>query len=329
MSWLEFGPEPLVATARPALRRASVLGLGAAVPEGAVANAVIEDRLGVEAGWIERRTGIQSRRVLADGETLVGLTTEACQNALDDANITATDIDLVVAATTGSDELLPNLAPMVATALGMGAVAAYDVGAACTGFVAAMNVASGAVESGRANRVLVIGADAMNRWADPDDRVCAALFGDGAGALILGADGTGEVGPMLLHSDGALSELVWLSRDEPFITMDGQGTYRKAVTSMHDATHEAVAAAGLRIEDVDLFVYHQANRRILASLTERLGVDSGRVVDAISQIGNTSAASLPLALSQARRDGSLNAGDCVLLGAAGAGFCWGAGVLTW
>ena len=334
MSWLEFGPEPLgspTVARRPdrPTRTASVLGLGGALPPTALANAPIEARLGVDPGWIEQRTGITSRRHLMLGESLVDLAAEAAQRALDDAGLLAGDIDQVVAATTGSDEILPNLAPLVATKLGMRGTAAYDIGAACTGFVTAISAAAGAIESGRADRVLVLGADAMARWTDPDDGVTAALFADGAGALILGAGGDGDVGPVQLYSDGDLGDLVWISRAEGKILMDGHGTYRHAVSGMRDATYAAVEAAGLTVDEIDLFVYHQANRRILASLTERLGVDPGLVVDAIGGLGNTSAASLPLALVQAQAEGQLRPGARVLLGAAGSGFCWGAGVVTW
>lgn len=330
--WLEFGPEPVSAAVatRPQTRTASVLGLGGALPPTAVPNPPIEDRLGVEPGWIEQRTGITSRRHLVGDETLVDLTAEAARAAMDDAGVAPNEIDLVVAATTGSDEILPNLAPAVAAALGMThQPAAYDIGAACTGFVSAISSAAATIESGRAERVLVIGADAMARWTDPDDGPTAALFGDGAGAIVLGAGGEGEVGPVKLFSDGDLGELVWIDRAEGKILMDGHGTYRHAVSGMRDATFSAIEAAGLAVEDIDLFVYHQANRRILASLTDRLGVDPSIVVDAISEMGNTSAATLPLALVQAQAAGQLRPGARVLLGAAGSGFCWGAGVVTW
>jgi 3-oxoacyl-[acyl-carrier-protein] synthase-3 len=306
-----------------------VTGLGTALPSHAVANDVVGERIGVDDAWIRRRTGIAERRRLKDGERLVDLATDAARAALADAGLAAEDLDLVVAATTAPDDVLPNLAPLVAAELGAGNAGAFDIGAACTGFLSALPVGASAIESGRAERVLVLGADAMSRLVDPDDRVTAALFGDGAGAVVLGADGDGWVGPVVLGADGTQADLVAIPRSTGTVVMDGHGTYQQAIRKMHEATGQAVAAAGLLLEDIDLFVYHQANRRILQALAERLGVDPDRVVDAIAGVGNTSAASLPLALEQARRDGQLRPGARVLLGAVGSGLCWGAGVVVW
>lgn len=331
MHWLEFGPAPLPAAPRRTMPVTEVLGLGTALPATVVGNDVIQQRLGVEGDWIERRTGIRERRALADGETLTGLAALAARHALADAGVVAGELNLVVAATTGSDDLIPNLAPLVATEIGARDCAAYDVGLACTGFIAGLAAAAGAIESGRARNVLLIGADAMARWTDPDDRTTAALFGDGAGALLLGAGDSddGGIGPIVLRADGDDHALVRIGREEGWLRMDGHGTYRRAVASMLEATFEAIEAAGLTVAEIDHFVYHQANRRILQAIAERLGVDQDRVVDAIAGTGNTSAASLPLALAQARGAGRLDAGDKVLMGAAGSGFCWGAGVVTW
>lgn len=328
-SWLEFGPAPVVVPPRGPLRHASVLGLGAALPATSVPNDVVAARIGVEDGWIERRTGIEARRRLAADETLVGLAVEAARDALRDARVTPQELDLVVAATTGSDDLLPNLAPLVAGGLGAHAAGAFDVGLACTGFVAALSAASAQIEAGRADRVLVLGADAMTQYLDQDDPVTGALFGDGAGAVVLGAGGDGHVGPITLGSDAGEAAVVGIPRTTGRIVMDGHGTFVQAVRRLEQGTREAVAAAGLLLDEVDLLVYHQANRRILTSLTQRLGVDPARVVDAIAPTGNTSAASLPLALDAARADGRLTPGARVLLGAVGSGFAWGAGVVTW
>lgn len=324
-----FTPAPQRVAPRRELRTASIAGLGTALPADVVGSDAVERRLGKAPGWVERRTGIVARRRLADGESLADLAAAACRAALDDAGVDPAEIDLVVGGTSGADDVIPHLAPVVAGALGLGHVAAWDVGAACTGFVAALSAGTAVVESGRARRALVIGADAMARWTDPDDGVTAALFGDGAGAVVLTDDGGGAIGPITVRSDAAGRDLIRIPRDRQHLVMDGHGTYRRAITAMHAATAEALEASDLAAGDIDLFVYHQANRRILASLTDRLGVDPARVVDAIAHVGNTSAASIPLALDQARAAGQLRPGARVLVGAAGSGFCWGAGVLTW
>lgn len=328
-SWLELGPAPAVTRPATRLRPASVLGLGTALPPTSVPNDVVARRLGVEDGWIERRTGIEARRRLADGETLVDLAARAATAALRDAQVDALDLDLVVAATTGSDDVLPNLAPLVAGTIGAHGAGGFDVGLACTGFVAALGAGAAAIESGRADRVLVLGADAMTQFLDQDDPVTGALFGDGAGAVVLGTDGDGHVGPVRLGSDASRAGVVGIPRASGRVVIDGHGTYVEAVRRLEQATREAVGAAGLLLDELDLLVFHQANRRILRSLTERLGVPVHRVVDAIAPTGNTSSASLPLALEHARTGGQLKPGSRVLLGGVGAGFAWGAAVVTW
>lgn len=309
-------------------RRAGILGLGAALPAQTVENATIEAQLGLPGGWIEQRTGIERRRELGPGETLTALATQAAARALDDAAIAADDLDLVLAATTGADEIIPNLAPLVAGELGVQA-AAYDIGLACSGFLAGLHAAAAMIESGRAGTVLLLGADAMRRWTDPEHGATAAVFGDGAGGLILRASSTGGIGAIELGCDATGADAVWIDRASGAFRMDGHATYRRAVSSMRAATESVLASAGLTAGEVDLFVYHQANGRILASLRSRLGVPEERVVDAIAEVGNTSAASIPLALAHARTGGRLHPGARVLVGAAGSGFCFGAGLLSW
>lgn len=311
-----------------ALRGTTVAGLGIALPERVIANAPIAGRLGLTEDWIVSRTGIRERRALAPGETLAGLATTAALAALADADADATEVDLILAATASQDDVIPNLAPLVATNLGV-QVGALDVGAACSGFVSALQLAGGMLEAGRARSVLVIGAEALTRFLDPDDRGTAPIFGDGAGALLLRAtDGPGELGPGVLGSD-AQRDLLFATRDRNIIEMQGQEVFKHAVTRMSAATHAALAAAGLELADVDLFVYHQANTRIIEAVGRRVGLDAERVVDCIATIGNLSAASLPVALSSARDEGRLPDGATVLLCAFGAGFTWGAVVLEW
>jgi 3-oxoacyl-[acyl-carrier-protein] synthase-3 len=322
-------PRP-TAPARGALRGAAVQSLGTALPQRSVPSSHIAERLGVKDGWIESRTGIAARRVAADGERLTDLAADAGRQALGRAGAGAAELDLVVVASFTQDELLPNAAPLVAHALGATRAGAFDVGSACTGFLTALAVATAQVEAGRADRALVIGADLASRYTDPHDRRTAPLFGDGAGAVLVGpAPSPGHIGPALLRADGGGAAHIRAARADGLIRMDGHETFKAAVAAMSEVTLEALAAADLALADVDLFVYHQANARILSAVAERLALDAERVVHAIGTLGNTSAASLPLALDAAERDGRLAPGARVLLAAFGAGFTWGAATLTW
>jgi 3-oxoacyl-[acyl-carrier-protein] synthase-3 len=204
-----------------------------------------------------------------------------------------------------------------------------DVGAACTGFLAALALGAAWIETGRASRILVVGADKLSQFTNPDDRRTAAVFGDGAGAVVLGAGHGGGLGPVVLHQDGGHSEVIVARRDPGLIEMDGQETFRHAVNRLVDVTGEAVDRAGLSLADIDLFVYHQANARITRAVGARLGIESSKVVDCIAELGNTTAATLPLALAHAQETGRLRPGMTVLLGAFGAGLTWGGAVLEW
>ena len=310
------------------VRHAGVVGLGAALPANAVPSDAIAARLGVPPGWIERRTGIASRRHAVPGESLAGLATDAARAALDDAGMDAAALDLILIATVTADELTPGAAPQVAHALGTN-VAAMDVGAACAGFVSALTLAAGLIESRRANNVLVAGAEILSRHLDPHDRSTAGLFGDGAGAVVLTPRERGGIGPAVLGSDGAAAPFIRSPHDTGFIEMDGHETFTRAVATLAGNATETVQAAGLSLADIDLFVLHQANSRILTADTEVLGVEPDRVLNVIAELGNTSAASIPLALAEARAQGRLSEGDRLLLGAVGAGFSWGATVVEW
>jgi 3-oxoacyl-[acyl-carrier-protein] synthase-3 len=308
----------------------AIAALGVSLPSNAVHNAQIAARLGVEDGWIERRTGIRSRRIAEPEERLATHATQAAEHALRAADVRAADLDLVIVATTTADEVMPNAAPLVAHALGAERAGAFDVGAACTGFLYALSVGCGQIEAGRARRALVVGADLMSRVTDPDDRPTAAVFADGAGAAVLTAVADpGRIGPVVLGADGSGADHIFVERGEGLIRMRGHETFREAVARLSVATLDAIHAAGTRLEDVDLFVYHQANGRILSAVAERLDVPRDRVVDCIADYGNTCAATLPLALAYSEREGRLQVGDRVLLGAFGAGFTWGATVVEW
>jgi 3-oxoacyl-[acyl-carrier-protein] synthase-3 len=323
----ELAPSGIGRLASRELRGASIGSAALAVPGRVVHNAPIAERLGVEEQWIEVRTGIKQRRNLADGERLSDLAALAGGRALADAGVDPADVDLLVVATTTQDEITPNTAPLVATELGAVNAAAFDVGAACTAFVTALQVATAQVESGRADTALVIGADALSRFLDQDDRRTAALFGDGAGAIVMSASDEGRVGPIALRSE-AQREMIICARGGK-LSMQGHETFVNAVKRMSEITLEVLDRAGLETDDVDLFVYHQANRRILAALAERLDLDATRVVDCIEGYGNTSAASIPIALAEAQMAGRLTGGERVLLGAFGAGFTWGGAIAEW
>jgi 3-oxoacyl-[acyl-carrier-protein] synthase-3 len=310
--------------------RSAIQGIGTALPERVVENAEVAERAGVSEDWIVKRTGVRERRHIADGERLDALASEAGRRALADAGVEPDALDLVLVATMSPDELSPNAAPLVAHELGAHRAGALDVGAACTGFLGALGLASAQIEAGRAERALVIGADAMSRLTDPSDRGTAALFADGAGAaLVAGSRNGASVGPVLLRADGGGAAAIRASHDERVVRMQGHDTFRNAVQRLSESTLQVLERAGASLDDVDLFVYHQANARILAAVGERLGLDRARVIDCIDRYGNTSSATIPLALAEARERGLLEPGSTVLLAAFGAGFTWGAGVIEW
>ena len=314
----------------PALRLgAEIAGLGAAVPDTVVGNAPIAARLGIDENWIVSRTGIHERRVAQPGERLFEFAAAAATEALAEAGVAPSEVDLIVVATTSSEELMPAVANRVSAAIGACPAACFDVGAACTGFIAALAVACGQIESGRAANVLVIGADLMMPLMDPDDKATAAVFGDGAGAILMRPTGTTRIGPIVMRSDGANADLITIGGTDRVMKMQGHETFRYAVDRMAESTLEALALSEIGLDDVDLFVYHQANARILRAVGERLGITPERVVNCIDRFGNTSAATIPMALADARRSGALVPGARVLLGGFGAGLSWGATVVEW
>ena len=310
-------------------RTARILGLGHHVPPEVVPNGPIAERIGVDDAWIVKRTGIKSRRRALPDERLTDYAVFAGRRAINDAGVDPLDVDLVLVATMTQDEITPNAAPVVANALGCENAGAIDIGAACTGWLAALRLAAGQVETGRADRVLVIGAELLTRITNFDDPKTAMLFGDGAGAVVLGADGDGDIGPIVMAADGSLGDRITASHDKRVLEMDGHSTYQVAVKRLSEATVAAVARAGLELDDIDLFVYHQANGRIISAVGQRLDLEPARVADNVAHMANTSAASIPLTLSLLREDGRLRPGQKVLIAAIGAGFTWGAGVIEW
>jgi 3-oxoacyl-[acyl-carrier-protein] synthase-3 len=320
----------LLAAPRSLRGGAAVTAVGSALPAHVVPTSVIAERLGVTERWIESRTGVNERRVATPDERLSDLATRAGRDALQRAGIDAASIDLVIVATCSADEAVPAAAPLVAGALGATRAGAFDVNAVCTGFLAGLDVASAQVESGRSANALVIGADIMSRLVNPTDRRTAALFGDGAGAVLVEGSGSARVGPTVLRSDASGAPHIRTDgHARETLQMDGHETFKAAVASLAQVTLEALAVAEQDLADTDLFVYHQANARILSAVGEKLGLPPDKVVNAIGSLGNTSAASIPLALAAAEADGRLTPGTRVLLAAFGAGFTWGATTLTW
>jgi len=330
----EHTPTPAIARRLVPQRRrgmtAGIFGIGAALPDHVITNADLEQRLDTNDEWIVRRTGIRERRHLQGDETLADLATRACLLALDDAGRTGAEVDHVIVSTFTADRVTPGLAPEVARVIGADRASAVDLNAACAGFLYGLDQAAALVESGRASVVLVCGAEALSRVIDHDDRSTAVLFGDGAGAVVV-AGGELElgVGGFVLGADGAQADLLYAERDERVLRMQGSDVYRHAVRRMTAASREAFERAGRTVEDIDLFVTHQANIRIIEAAASELGIPPEKVVVNVDRVANTSSASIPLALEQAEREGRLKPGDTVALAAFGAGFVWGAGLVSW
>jgi 3-oxoacyl-[acyl-carrier-protein] synthase III len=309
------------------VRTAGIAALGAALPPRVVDNAEIAPALGVDSGWIVQRTGISRRRRVSEDQPLADLAAAAGRRALDAAPLAAAELDAVLVATATPDGFMPPTAPIVASALGAERAMAWDVGLACSGFVAALVQAAALVESGRASNVLVIGAEVMSRYVDPDDRSTAMLFGDGAGAALVVGGGAAEIGAGVLGADGGMGAALDTDPATGCMRMDGHTVFMHAVPRMAGAALEALEAAGRQLDEVDLVVAHQANARITRALAARLDLPADRVVDVIGETGNTSAASIPLALAHATAAGRVPDEGLVLLCAFGAGFAWGATVL--
>ena len=307
-----------------------IFGVGAALPDEVVANAAFVDRLDTSDEWIVRRTGIHERRWLNGTRSLADLAAEACAAALDDAHRDAAAVDRVIVSTITPDRLTPGLAPEVAALIGTRGAGACDVNAACAGFLAALEQAAALVESARADVVVVCGAEALSRITDGEDRSTAILFGDAAAAVVV-ARGDLDLGcaAVELGSDGVHGDLLYADAEERLIRMEGREVYRHAVRRMVEATQAALHRCHLKPTDLDLFVAHQANARIVEAAADELGVPRERVALNVDHVANTSSASIPLALWEAERNGALHAGDRVGLAAFGAGFVWGAGVVSW
>ncbi|MEM9428232.1 MAG: beta-ketoacyl-ACP synthase III [Pseudomonadota bacterium] len=321
--------------------RAAALGAGHYLPQRVVENAEFEGQIETSDEWIRTRSGIERRHFAADGEITSDLAIFAARMALDDAGLDARDIDALILATATPDQTFPATATRVQHILGMGAGFAYDVHAVCAGFIYALANANALIVSGQARRVLVIGAETFSRILDWSDRSTAVLFGDGAGALVLGATpggrGASDRGILStkIYSDGRYNDLLYVdggvstTQTTGVVRMQGREVFKHAVQKLAEAGEEALASAGLGVEDVTWVVPHQANLRIIKATAAKIGVPMDRIVVTVQDHGNTSAASIPLALSVAHRAGRFERGDLLLMEAIGGGLAWGAATLRW
>ena len=314
--------------------RAVIKGTGSALPRNRVSNAELSSRIDTTDAWITERTGIKFRHIAAPDETTSSLAIEASRRALDAAGMTASDIDLIILATATPDQTFPASATIVQHALGCNGGVAFDVAAVCSGFLYAFSVAESMIRAGSAHNALVIGAETFSRILDWEDRTTCVLFGDGAGAVVL----SGEVGMRgalvtKLHADGQHNALLYVDGGPSTtgtvgkLRMKGREVFRHAVTNLTNVLHEVLDATELTPADIDWVVPHQANARIIEATAKKLGLGSHKVVLTVDQHANTSAASVPLALDVAVRDGRIKKGDIVVLEAMGGGFTWGASII--
>ena len=321
--------------------RSVVAGCGSYLPERVVTNCELAKRVDTSDEWIIQRTGIRQRHIAADGEMTSDLALRASRAALQAADIDPASVDLIVLATATPDETFPATATRVQAALGMNNGAAFDVQAVCSGFIYALNVADNFIRLGQAETVLVIGAETFSRILDWTDRTTCVLFGDGAGAIVLRAEdgeGTNKDRGVLsnhVHSDGRQHDLLFVdggpssTQTVGHLRMAGREVFRHAVVNLSEVIGEALESSGLSPNDVDWLVPHQANKRILDSTSKKLGLPPEKVVVTVDQHANTSAASIPLALSVAVADGRIQRDQVVVLEAMGGGFTWGASVVRW
>jgi 3-oxoacyl-[acyl-carrier-protein] synthase III len=319
------------------IRRSILLGTGSALPVRAVSNAELAQTVDTSDEWIVERTGIRNRHIAGEGETTATLATDAAKAALDAAGLAAQDIDLIILATATPDQTFPASATIVQAALGIGDCVAFDVAAVCSGFLYAVTVADSMIRSGAAQRALVIGSETFSRILDWEDRTTCVLFGDGAGAIVLGAeesaDGQRGILAAKLHADGRHNQLLYVdggpstTKTVGKLRMKGQEVFRHAVVNLASVLTEVMELAGLSASDIDWLIPHQANARILDATARKLKLSPERVVVTVDRHANTSAASVPLALDLAVRDGRIKPGDLLVLEAMGGGFTWGACVL--
>ena len=324
-------------TAEPLLRRATLTGLGHYLPRNIVSNADLSQRVDTSDEWITERTGIKQRHFASPDETAGFMAAQAAREALKAAGVEADAVDAIILATSTPDQAFPATAVHVQAALGAKRAFGFDISAACSGFIFALSVADSMIRAGQVNNVLVIGSEVYSRILNFEDRGTCVLFGDGAGAALLQARDVPRAGPGILsthlHSDGTLADILYVDgavgqRDKTgYLIMNGREVFRHAVHLLSSAVNEALLAHDLTVKDIDWLVPHQANRRIIDGVGKRLGLPPERVVITVDSHANTSAASIPLALWQAVKDGRIKAGQLILLEALGGGLTWGSALL--
>jgi 3-oxoacyl-[acyl-carrier-protein] synthase-3 len=307
-----------------------ITGTGSYLPEKRLTNADLESMVDTTDEWIFTRTGIRVRHIAAEGEFTSDLALKAAQNAISSAGILASDIDLIVVATTTPDKVFPSVATMLQRKLGVSGCAAFDVQAVCSGFIYALSTADNFIKAGAAKCALVIGAETFSRITDYTDRSNCILWGDGAGAVILQASEEQGIISTHLHADGNYENMLHVPRNagaKETVLMEGNAVFKMAVNTLDQIVDETLTANGLQKSDVDWLVPHQANIRILQATAKKLDMSMDRVVVTVTEHGNTSAASIPLALDVAVRDGRIKRGETILMEAFGGGFTWGSALV--
>jgi len=318
--------------------KSKIIGVGSYLPEKIVTNEDLSKNIDTNDKWITERTGIKERRIADDSETTSSLGIEAAKKAINNAGISKDDIDLIILATATPDNTFPATATSIQSGLGIKGGYAYDVQAVCSGFVFALEIADNSLKLGKSKNALVIGSETFSRILDWEDRSTCVLFGDGAGAVVLqSVENTSSSGILSnhLHSDGSYKDMLYVdggpstSSNVGFLRMNGSGVFKHAVKKISGTILEALEENNITIDEIDWFIPHQANSRILDAVAKKVGLNSERIIVTVDRHANTSAASIPLALDEAVEQGNINEGDIILLAAMGGGFTWGSSLIRW